>query len=137
MKKWMKISLIVVGVLLVFELFAWIFGYRICPWDVEKARLYAYDDATHKYYSAELTDEEALKIVLLYNFCTTHLGTEMVDGPTEPDIVVLQMKNGEKVTMLPVRGKRLIVKPGYLWADNRLLYDYIQELLEKYDLPAW
>lgn len=137
MKKWMKICLIVVGVLLVFELFAWIFGCRICPWDVEKVRLYAYDDATHKYYSAELTDEEALKIVLLYNFCSVHTGQEMVDGPTEPDIVELQLTGGSEVTMLPIRGQRLIIKPGYLCVTNEWLRDYIRELLDKYGLPAW
>jgi hypothetical protein len=137
MKKWMKICLIVVCALLVFELFAWIFGYRISPFFVEKAKLYSYDDETLTYHSAELTAEEAWKIVLLYNFCTTHLGVEMVDGPTEPNIVELQVKNGGEITMLQVRGKRLIVKPGYLWADNRLLWNYIQDLLEKYDLPAW
>lgn len=137
MKKWMKICLIVVCVLLVFELFAWIFGYRINPFAVEKAKLYSYDEETGKYRSAELTQEEAWKIVLLYNFCTTHMGTEMVDGPTEPNIVELQMKVIGKVTMLPLRGDRLSIKPGYLHTYNPSLRDYIRELLEKYDLPAW
>lgn len=137
MKKWMKICLIVLCVVLLWEILAWIGGLRINPFAVEKATLYSYDDETGKYHSAKLTAEEAWKIVLLYNFCTTHMGTAVVDGPTEPDIVELQMEAGGEVTMLPLRGDRLSIKPGYLNTYNLLLRDYIRELLEKCELPVW
>ena len=137
MKKWVKICLIVLCVLLVFEGLAWLFGYRINPFDVEKVTLYSYDQETLKYHSQELTEEEMWKIVLLYNYCTFHMGTERADGSTEPDCVILETKAGREIMMLAVRGGRLIIKPGYLFTSNRWLRDYINELLEKYNLPAW
>ena len=59
MKKWVKICLIILCVLLVFEGLALLFGYRINPFDVEKVTLYSYDQETLKYHSQELTEEES------------------------------------------------------------------------------
>ena len=137
MKKWMKICLIVLCALLAFEGMLLLFSYHINPFNIERAMLYSYDQETGKYHSAELTKEETWKIVLLYNYCTIHKGKEMVDGPTQPDIVSLEMKIGEEVTMLPLQGERLSIKPGYLLTYNPWLRDYMRELLEKYELPAW
>lgn len=139
MKKWVKVCLIVLCVLLVFEGLAWLFGYRINPLVIEKATLYCYElenDKEH-YHSVELTEEEMWKIVLLYNFTTIHQGKEMIDGPTMPDCVILETTTGGEIMMLAVRGDRLTIKPDYLLTYNPALCRYIEELLAKYGLPAW
>jgi len=137
MKKWMKICLIVVCVLLVFELFAWIFGYRISPFFVDKAVLCSYDSENDKYYTAEVTDGEMWKLVLLYNYGSFHKGSLIADAPPMSDSLEFRLTNGASVTIDELRSKNMLIKPGYYKFVNSWLYDYIQALLEKYDLPVW
>ena len=137
MKKWMKICLIIICVLLVFEFFAWVFGFRINPFAVEKAVLCSYEYESDEYHTVELTKSQILKISLLYNYCSFPLGKIMADPPPMADRVEFHFATGRKIMMDTLRGERLLMKPGYYSYANAWLWNYIQDLLEKYDLPAW
>lgn len=136
MRKWMKIALIVLCVVLVFEVLAWVIGIRVNPLAVEKIELYSYDYENDEEYHVELTEEEKWMVSLLYNMSTI-MRKLYADPPPMSDRLVIYSESGEMFSVAPLDNEKLLTKQSYHKISNPLLYKYIQSLLEKYGLPAW
>lgn len=132
MKKWMKIGLIVLCVVLVFEVLAWVFGIRVNPFTVQKIELYAYDHEQER--RVVLNDQEALKAMLLFNIS---LPSREVDAQPCCDSYRLEMyfKNGEKLFVSEGTKDKLVISTSDYYVANQWLVDYILELVAKYELP--
>ena len=136
MKKWMKIALIVLCAVLVFEVLAWVIGIRVNPLAVEKIELYSYDYENDEEYHVELTEEEKWMVSLLYNMSTI-MRKLYADPPPMSDRLVIYSDSGEMFSVAPLDNEKLLTKQSYHKISNPLLYKYIQLLLEKHGLPAW
>ena len=136
----MKKELLILGGIvacILLALFSTRFFYpRIAYRDVKEVRLYTYDHETRK--EVGLTDEEARKMIRLYN--RSRHGGE-IDG--EPCCagycITIDLTDGSTVTVQEgARDKVILAGPGgrrhYL--INQALIDYILELAEQYDLPT-
>ena len=136
----MKKELLILGGIvacILLALFSTRFFYpRIAYRDVKEVRLYTYDHETRK--EVGLTDEEARKMIRLYNR-SRHGGK--IDG--EPCCagycITIDLTDGSTVTVQEgARDKVILAGPGgrrhYL--INQALIDYILELAEQYDLPT-
>ena len=136
MKKWIKACLIVLGVLVAVELLLYAFCIRINPLAVDKLVLCSYDGKTQKFYQAELTQEEIWKLAMLYNY---HLAfpesIPQFDCPTECDRLEIYYDADTKMTIHTIPDDRFVM--GGSAVSNDRLWKYIQELLAKYELPAW
>ena len=109
---------------------------RIAYRDVKEVRLYTYDHETRK--EVGLTDEEARKMIRLYN--RSRHGGEITDEPCCAGYcITIDLTDGSTVTVQEgARDKVILAGPGgrrhYL--INQALIDYILELAEQYDLPT-
>lgn len=143
MKKWMKICLIVLCVVLVFEVLAWVSGLRVNPSEIESVKIctcveHPYED--HVEYSVdylELSEDEIWELAILYNLTPFSIRKLYADPPPETDAVEIRLKSGERMWIHPYGDLTLHSKPSYLVIFNPLLNGYIQWLLEKYGLPTW
>lgn len=132
MKKWMKICLIVLCAVLVFEVLAWAFGIRMNPLAVERIELYTYD---HEHEGrVVLTDQEALKAMFIYNLS---LPSSKVNAQPCCDSYRLEMyfKSGEKLFVSDGTKDKLVINTSDYYVANQWLVDYILELVEQYELP--
>ena len=143
MKKWMKIALIVLCVVLVFEVLSWVSGLRVNPSEIKSVKIctcveHPYED--HIEYSVdylELSEDEIWELAILYNLTPFSIRKLYADPPPETDAVEIRLKSGERMWIHPYGDLTLHSKPSYLVIFNPLLNGYIQWLLEKYGLPTW
>jgi len=143
MKKWMKICLIVLCVVLVFEVLAWVSGLRVNPSEIESVKIctcveHPYED--HVEYSVdylELSEDEIWELAILYNLTPFSIRKLYADPAPDSDGVEIRLKSGERMWIRPYRNGQLHMKMSYLVVFNLLLDHYIQELLEEHDLPVW
>lgn len=136
MKKWMKITLIVLSVLIAFNILAGLLGLRVNPFAVEKIELYSYDFENDEEYRVELTEGEIWMVSMLYNL-SVPTRKLYADAPPMNDRLEIYLESGGEINIFPLKRERLHMKPGYYKFSDPLLYNYIQTLLEKYGLPAW
>ena len=142
MKKWIKRCLIVICVLIALDFLAQLFCLRINPMLVDRMELYTYvqhidgSSVEDEEHHVELTRKEIWKISMLYNLSFPN-DTVMADPPPMYDRLVVHFKTGTKMTLYVYVDEQFLLKPGHYVISNQRLYDYIQELLEKYDLPVW
>lgn len=143
MKKWMKICLIVLCVVLVFEVLAWVSGLRVNSSEIKRIKICTSVTNPHESYSEydadylELSEDEIWTLAMLYNLTPLSIQTRYADPPPETDAVEIRLKSGERMWIHPYGDLTLHSKPSYLVIFNPLLNGYIQWLLEKYGLPAW
>lgn len=140
MKKWMKICLIVLCVLVALDLLAQLFCLRVNPIAVESAVLCTYDcdDENNESFSqVELNGEEIWRLAMLYNL-SIPMDKEYLGCPIECDRIEIKFKSGTDLIIQSYRVEQwFIIEPvGYVF-DNQLLLDYMQEVLEKHNLPRW
>ena len=142
MKKWMKICLIVLCVVILWEAAAWLWGFRISPLEVEYIEVCTcveqYSDHRVDYAVdyLKLSEDEIWKFVMLHNL-SFYTDKFMGDSPPESDGIEIRFKSGRRMWIDPYRGSRIHVKPGYYVMYNPLLCNYIQQLLAEHNLPAW
>lgn len=129
-KKWLILGAVAVCAVLALY-FSGFFYQRIAYRDVKEVRLYAYDHKTSK--EIGLTDEEAQKIIRLYN--RSRHGGEITGEPCCASYrISIHLTDGSIVTFSDGQ----IVKPSYGERHrliNKALVDYILELVEHYQLP--
>ena len=125
----------IVACILVVLFFTRFYYPRIAYRDVKEVRLYAYDHETRE--DVGLTDEEARKVIRLYNH--SHHGGEVTGTPCCASYcVTIDLSNGSTITLSEgARDKAVLTGPGGRWhyLTNQSLIDYILELVERYDLP--
>lgn len=136
----MKKELLILGGIvacILLALFSTRFFYpRIAYRDVKEVRLYTYDHETRK--DVGLTDEEARKMIRLYN--RSRHGGEVTGEPCCAGYcITIDLTDGSTITVQEgARDKVILAGPGgrrhYL--INQALIDYILELAEQYDLPT-
>ena len=136
MKKWMKICLIVLCILIALDLMAQLFCLRVNPLLVDRVELYTYDSARNVEDHIVLSNEEKWKISMLYNL-SIPIDTVMADPPPMHDRIEVYFKSGTKLTLYHLPDGEFLLKPGYYVISGTWLYDYIQTLLESHDLPKW
>ena len=125
----------IVACILVVLFFTRFYYPRIAYRDVKEVRLYAYDHETRE--EVGLTDEEARKVIRLYN--RSRHGGEVTGTPCCASYcVTIDLTNGSTITVQEGVWDRVIVtrKGGHQhYLTNQALIDYILELVERYDLP--
>ena len=136
MKKWMKICLIVLCVLVALDLMAQLFCLRINPLLVDRMELYTYDSVGDTEDCLELSTEEIWKISMLYNLSVL-VDSVMADPPPMHDRLEVYFKSGTKLILYNFKDEQFLLKPGYYVISGQWLHDYIQEVLEKHNLPRW
>lgn len=136
MKKWIKICLIVLCVLIALDLMAQLFCLRVNPLLVDRMELYTYDSARNVEDHIELSNEEIWKISMLYNL-SIPTDSVMADPPPMHDRLEVHFKSGTKLILHHYPGEQFLLKPGYYVISGQWLYDYIQTLLEQHNLPKW
>ena len=126
----------IVACILVVLFFTRFYYPRIAYRDVKEVRLYAYDHETRE--EVGLTDEEARKVIRLYNR-SRHGGNDIFASPCCASYcVTIDLTNGSTITVQEGVWDRVIVtrKGGHQhYLTNHALIDYILELVERYDLP--
>lgn len=132
MKKWLKICLIVLCVLVALDLMAQLFCLRVNPLMVDRIELYTYDHTREG--RVVLNEEEASKVVLLYNLS---MPSRRVDGQPCCDSYRLEVyfKIGTKLFISEGTKDKLIISTSDHYVSNKWLLDYILKLVEKYELP--
>lgn len=136
----MKKELLILGGIvacILLALFSTRFFYpRIAYRNVKEVRLYTYDHETRK--EVGLTDEEARKMIRLYN--RSRHGGEITGEPCCAGYcITIDLTDGSTVTVQEgTRDKVILAGPGGRWhyLTNQALIDYILELAEQYDLPT-
>ena len=134
----MKKELTALGIIVCAALLIWLcFSVfpRISFRDVKEVRLYTYDHETRE--EVGLTDEEAQRIIQLYNL--SRHGGEVTGTPCCAGYcVTIDLTNGSTITLSEgARDKAVLTGPGGRWhyLTNQALIDYILELAEQYNLP--
>lgn len=136
MKKELLILGGIVACILVVLFFTRFYYPRIAYRDVKEVRLYTYDHETRE--EVGLTDEEARKMIRLYN--RSRHGGEITGEPCCAGYcVTINLTDGSTITVQEgARDKVILAGPGgrrhYL--INQALIEYILELAEQYDLPT-
>lgn len=125
----------IVACILVVLFFTRFYYPRIAYRDVKEVRLYTYDHETRE--EVGLTDEEAQRIIQLYNL--SRHGGEVTGTPCCAGYcVTIDLSNGSTITLSEgARDKAVLTGPGGRWhyLTNQALIDYILELAEQYNLP--
>lgn len=109
---------------------------RIAYRDVKEVRLYTYDHETRK--EVGLTDEEARKMIRLYNR-SRHGGEIDAEPCCAGYCITIDLTDGSTITVQEgARDKVILAGPGKRrhYLINQALIDYILELAEQYDLPT-
>ena len=134
MKKWIKVCLIVISVLIALDLVGQLFCLRINPLLVDRMELYTYDSIGNTEDCLKLSTEEIWKISMLYNLSVPN-STVRLDPPPMHDRLEVHFKSGTKLILYNIKDEQFLLKPGYYVISGQWLHDYIQELLEQHNLP--
>ena len=136
MKKWIKVCLIVLCVLLVLDFVAQLFLLRVNPIWVDSMELYTYDSEQDKEYHLELTGDEIWKVSMLHNL-SIPVDKVVADPPPMCDRLEIHFITGAELILYLISDEQFSAKPSYYVFSCQWLYDYIQEILEQHNLPKW